>query len=42
LFSDWRFSVRQLGAREALLLALGAKPERGTVCTTQTMRTIGG
>lgn len=42
LFSDLGFSVRQLGAAEALRRAVAEKPEAGTCCTGQRMYVIGG
>lgn len=42
LFSDIGFSVRELGAREALVRAIGGKPESGEKCRTTTFRRIGG
>ena len=42
LFSDLRFNVRQLGAREAIARAVAEKPPVGTQCTGGFMRGIGG
>lgn len=42
LFAELRFSVRELGARQALLAALAAKPRAGTRCQTSFMPRIGG
>jgi cyclic pyranopterin phosphate synthase len=42
LFSDLAFSVRDLGAREALLKALEAKPESGMSSKTPAFSRIGG
>jgi cyclic pyranopterin phosphate synthase len=42
LFSDMGFSVRELGAREALVRAITAKPESGQTCGNTTFRRIGG
>ncbi|MGB2823689.1 MAG: radical SAM protein [Phycisphaerae bacterium] len=42
LFSDLRFSVRDLGAREAIRRAVAAKPPAGTSCTERLMHGIGG
>jgi cyclic pyranopterin phosphate synthase len=42
LFSDLRFSVRKLGAREAMVRAVARKPAAGTACTDTPMRRIGG
>ena len=42
LFSDLGFSVRQLGAAEALRQAAAEKPQAGTCCTGQRMYVIGG
>ncbi len=42
LFSDLAFGVRELGAREALLRAVGEKPRAGGVCAPGRMQRIGG
>ena len=42
LFSDLRFSVRELGPRRALLDAVAAKPPVGTTCNGDFMKRIGG
>ncbi len=42
LFSDTGFNVRELGAREAILRAIHAKPESGRQCRTSTFSRIGG
>lgn len=42
LFSDAGFSVRELGAKEAILRAIEHKPESGEKCHTTTFRRIGG
>jgi len=42
LFSDIGFSVRDLGARQALLQALAHKPESGDVCSNATISQVGG
>lgn len=42
LFSDVGFSVRELGARQALLRAVEGKPESGQQCFTGTFSRIGG
>jgi cyclic pyranopterin phosphate synthase len=42
LFSDAGFSVRELGAKEAILRAIERKPESGERCNTTTFRRIGG
>lgn len=42
LFSDVGFSVRELGARAALMQAIEAKPESGEQCVTSTFSQIGG
>ncbi len=42
LFSDVGFSVRELGARQAIIRAIDAKPESGEQCRTTTFRRIGG
>jgi cyclic pyranopterin phosphate synthase len=42
LFSDIQFSTRQLGIRKALELAVGQKPEKGTVNTNGNFNNIGG
>lgn len=42
LFSDVGFDVRELGAREAIIRAIEAKPESGRTCRTTSFRRIGG
>ncbi len=42
LFSDAGFSVRELGAREALIQAIESKPPSGERCSTGTFSHIGG
>ncbi len=42
LFSDVGFSVRELGARPALLRAIGGKPKSGQQCFDGTFSRIGG
>jgi len=42
LFSDLRFSVRKLGAKEAIRQAVRDKPEAGGACNLPCMRAIGG
>lgn len=42
LFSDLGFSVRELGAREALERAAEHKPKSGETCNSTTFRRIGG
>ena len=42
LFSNLRFSVRELGVREALTLAAARKPRMGSACTDTPMCGIGG
>lgn len=42
LFSDVGFSVRELGAKAALVGAIEAKPESGEQCVTSTFSQIGG
>ncbi len=42
LFSDVGFSVRELGAKAALMRAIEAKPESGEQCVTSTFSQIGG
>jgi GTP 3',8-cyclase len=42
LFHDSRYSVRELGASEALRRAVAEKPKSGSRCTTRAMHTIGG
>lgn len=42
LFSDVAFSVRELGPEEAIRLAIGHKPLRGTICKLPSMASIGG
>jgi len=42
LFSDLRYPVRELGAREALMAAIEHKPPRGGPCGTGSLYDIGG
>lgn len=42
LFSNIGFSVRELGAAEALARAVGEKPAAGSACTDRPMYAIGG
>jgi GTP 3',8-cyclase len=42
LFSDLGFSVRQLGAEEALRRAVAVKPVAGSTCTNHAIHSIGG
>lgn len=42
LFSDLGFSVRELGAAEALRRALEGKPQSGSACTNHRIHAIGG
>jgi len=42
LFSDIEYSVRELGAREALAMALQNKPRVGTVSRKNTFNAVGG
>jgi len=42
LFSDLGFSVRELGAKEALLRAIQQKPEAGGPCSRNWIRAVGG
>jgi len=42
LFSDLRYSVSELGAREALMAAIEHKPPRGGPCGTGSLYDIGG
>ncbi len=42
LFSDVGYSVRELGALEAIRRAVEHKPESGKTCSTTTFRRIGG
>ena len=42
LFSDIGYSIRELGAKEALRRAVGAKPEKGTVNNVNEFYNIGG
>jgi GTP 3',8-cyclase len=42
LFSDIQFSTRELGIREALVKAIGQKPEQGSVNITGGFHNIGG
>lgn len=42
LFGELGFSVRELGAREALVRAVEGKPESGQQCRTGTFSRIGG
>ncbi|MGD0655076.1 MAG: radical SAM protein [Thermoguttaceae bacterium] len=42
LFGEGGYSVRKLGASEALRRAVAEKPRSGSRCTTRAMQTIGG
>jgi cyclic pyranopterin phosphate synthase len=42
LFSDLAFSIRELGAREAITQACANKPESGRCCVNNTFSRIGG
>ena len=42
LFSDLSFSVRQLGAAEAVARAVAEKPQAGSACSDHTIHFIGG
>ncbi|MCK5077100.1 MAG: radical SAM protein [Calditrichia bacterium] len=42
LFSDLGFNIKELGIKEALLQAIGKKPESGHVSTTTTFYGLGG
>jgi cyclic pyranopterin phosphate synthase len=42
LFSDLSFSVKELGAREALVRAIREKPEAGGPCSENWIRAVGG
>jgi GTP 3',8-cyclase len=42
LFSDLSFSVRRLGAAEAVKQAVAAKPQAGSACCDRPLHTIGG
>lgn len=42
LFSDLGYSVRELGAAEALRRAVEAKPASGSACTSRSISAIGG
>jgi cyclic pyranopterin phosphate synthase len=42
LFSNQEYNIREKGIREAFLLALDAKPEKGIVCSTHNFYNIGG
>jgi GTP 3',8-cyclase len=42
LFSDMEFSVRKLGAKQAIEMALNIKPEKGTVNLHNCFHNIGG
>jgi cyclic pyranopterin phosphate synthase len=42
LFSDAEYSVRELGAKEAMLRAVDYKPEKGTNCVHRNFYNIGG
>lgn len=42
LFSDLGFSVRRLGAAEAIARAISQKPSAGSACSDRTISTIGG
>jgi len=42
LFSNLKFDVRKLGPRQAIRLAIAAKPQAGQTCNDRTMNGIGG
>ena len=42
LFSNLKFDVRKLGPRQAIRLAVAAKPQAGLTCDDRTMNGIGG
>ncbi len=42
LFSNLKFDVRKLGPRQAIRLAIAAKPQAGQVCNDRAMNGIGG
>ncbi len=42
LFSDLSFSVRRLGAVEAIMQAVAKKPQAGSTCSNRPIHTIGG
>jgi len=42
LFSNLKYGVRELGSRQAIRLAIAAKPEAGLTCDDRTMNGIGG
>jgi cyclic pyranopterin phosphate synthase len=42
LFSDQSFSVRRLGAAEAIMQAVANKPQAGSACSNRPIHTIGG
>ncbi len=42
LFSNLKYSVRELGPRQAIRQAIAAKPEAGRACDDRTMNGIGG
>lgn len=42
LFSDLKFDVRRFGPRQAIRLAVAAKPQAGQACNDRTMNGIGG
>jgi cyclic pyranopterin phosphate synthase len=42
LFSNLKFDVRKLGPRQAIRLAIAAKPQTGQTCNDRTMNGIGG
>ena len=42
LFSELEYDVRKLGAKQALMLAVGNKPELGTVNNVNKFNNIGG
>lgn len=42
LFSNLKYGVRELGPRQAIRLAIAAKPEAGRACDDRTMNGIGG
>ena len=42
LFSDLSFSVRRLGAEQAIMQAAANKPQAGSACSNRPIHTIGG
>ena len=42
LFSNLKFDIRKLGPRQAIRLAVAAKPQAGLTCDDRTMNGIGG